>query len=304
LNVFISFVDAHLNQNIDSADNDVNFQRELEAWVLDSSLGNKTEAAKRIARAHSKKKDDLDLSGLNLSTLPDIIRTLRLKTLYLMMNQFETFPEIITAFPDLEHLFLNRNQLLALSENIGKLSKLQTLNLSENQLTVLPESVGNLKELISLHLEKNAIRQLPFDLENFPNLLELQIAQNQIRALPKGFKNKLAEREGNLYGIDLTFNPLELHPSDFESINGEKLIVLSSDQMQSLLNEIEERSPGFARQVIQKEPHLQQMLGKIPVAEREKSDVEKLASLTDRSSGEIITKNILEKCALLKSRNS
>ena len=81
-----------------------------------------TEAEERIEAARKSSARELDLSGLDLTALPEAIGNL-------------------TA---LQQLDLGGNQLTALPEAIGNLTALFSLNAAYNQLTALPEAIGNL----------------------------------------------------------------------------------------------------------------------------------------------------------------
>ena len=84
----------------------------------------------RIEEARKNGAQELNLSNLKLSTLP----------------------EAISQLTQLQVLNLSRNQLSTLPEAIGQLTQLRELNLSRNQLSTLPEAIGQLTQLWDLNL--------------------------------------------------------------------------------------------------------------------------------------------------------
>lgn len=87
-----------------------------------------SEAEKRIATALSKGAIQLDLSRLQLTTLPKSLGRLT----------------------QLRRLFVWGNQLTTLPEALGKLTQLQHFDASFNQLTVLPETLSQLRACLKL----------------------------------------------------------------------------------------------------------------------------------------------------------
>ena len=80
------------------------------------------EAQHRIEQAKRQKSFSLDLSGLNLTTVPEGLKQL----------------------PTLQRLILSNNQFTVLSTLLSQLTSLRALYVHNNQLTVLPEWVGQL----------------------------------------------------------------------------------------------------------------------------------------------------------------
>ena len=98
----------------------------LDTWETD---GNKTEAVDRIVKCYLSNDDSLDLSELQLTSLPDSFGN---------------------HFLQLEKLCLSGNNLIALPDWFGNLSKLKYLLLGANNLRALPDSFGNLERLEDL----------------------------------------------------------------------------------------------------------------------------------------------------------
>ncbi len=82
------------------------------------------EALARIEQAKKEKSTTLDLSGLELTTLPDQLFDL----------------------VHLKELNLSGNNLTGIPPHISRLEALEVLKLWENQITGLPEEIGTLSQ--------------------------------------------------------------------------------------------------------------------------------------------------------------
>ena len=148
-----------------------------------------------IAAAHRYRATKLDLSGQNLTELPDSIEELdllveldlrnliNLKRLYINSCQLEYLPISVSNLSKLSQLYLAQNKLTSLPEEIGNLTRLNKLYVSNNQLKTLPESIGQLSRLKYLDLSENQISELPQSLKGLTNLLNLRIDGNPIEDL-------------------------------------------------------------------------------------------------------------------------
>ena len=158
-------------------------QASLDIWVgLDIS---RRIAADRILTCYDRKGIYLDLSQLNLTTLPEEIGLLtNLTRLRLRKNQLTELPAEIGCLTNLTGLSLAVNQLRALPAEIGRLTHLITLNLSQNQLTALPAEIGRLTNLTILNLSQNQLTALPAEIGLLTNLNRLSLDWNQLTAFP------------------------------------------------------------------------------------------------------------------------
>jgi len=93
------------------------------------------EAERKIAEAIRSHETSLDLSG----------------------NELTTLPESLGRLSQLTYLDLSGNELTTLPKSLGQLSQLTSLDLSRNELTTLPESLGKLTQLTSLDLLNNPL---------------------------------------------------------------------------------------------------------------------------------------------------
>ena len=166
--------------NISSLSSESLFELQLENWVLETPDSDefltRIVAKKRILTAELT----LDLSNLNLTSIPECISKLSaLRDLNLYNNLLTYIPDSLANLSSLTTLDLSNNQLTAIPALLGNLSELIFLNLSRNQLTAIPDSLGNLPALIYLELRHNQLTAIPNSFQNFRNLeLTLDVSNN------------------------------------------------------------------------------------------------------------------------------
>ncbi|MEM6590625.1 MAG: COR domain-containing protein [Cyanobacteria bacterium P01_C01_bin.73] len=137
-----------------------------------------------IAEALESEAIGLDLSGMELTELPEVLGQLtQLQSLDLSHNQLTVLPEWLGQLTQLQSLILSNNRLTALPEWLGYLTQLRSLDLSGNQLTALPESLGQLTQLQSLILSNNRLTVLPEWLGQLTQLQSLNLYGNQLTDL-------------------------------------------------------------------------------------------------------------------------
>lgn len=165
-----------------------------------------------IAAAHRDRATKLDLSGQNLTELPESVCEIdSLLELDLRNNQLIALSDTITNLKNLIYLNLKSNCLLELPESIGELTRLWYLNIDRNPLIKLPESIGNLVKLTKLSLRKTTrtsdIRKLPASIGNLVNLKELYLSGCQLTEIPDSIWNLTKLELLNLHGNKLTSLP-------------------------------------------------------------------------------------------------
>jgi len=168
-------------------------------------------AEDRIATARRNNDDRLDLSYLDLTTLPESLGQLTtLTALNLRSNGLSVLPEWLGQLTNLTALNLSNNRLSVLPEWLGQLTNLTNLtnlDLSDNRLSVLPEWLGQLTNLTTLNLSDNKLSVLPEWLGQLTNLTRLDLRSNGLSVLPE-WLGQLT----NLTALDLDENGLSVLP--------------------------------------------------------------------------------------------
>ncbi|MCH7878867.1 MAG: YdcF family protein, partial [candidate division Zixibacteria bacterium] len=169
---------------------------------------NMREALRRIAKAKKSNSESLDLSRLNLTSIPHECWELsNLIHLYIYDNYLTEIPPEIGKLTNLTLLSIGGNQLTQLPPEIGKLSNLTGLYNRDNQLTEFPSEIGKLSNLTTLYAFGNQLTELPPEIGKLSNLTRLDISGNQLAELPREIV-KLS----NLTKLHLHGNPLKLPP--------------------------------------------------------------------------------------------
>jgi len=188
------------------------------------------EVERRIQHALLTKAIVLNLSGLNLTTLPESLGNLsNLTYLGLSRNQLTTVPESLGNLSNLTRLYLDQNQLTTVPESLGNLSNLTLLHLDQNQLTTVPESLGNLSNLTELFLSQNRLTTIPESLGNLSKLTQLSLYQNQLTTLPDSL--------GNLSNLTLLYlyqNQLTTLPESLGNLSKLTELYLHQNQLTTI----------------------------------------------------------------------
>jgi hypothetical protein len=175
----------------------------------DPEYNYRKKAQKRILECYHKKESYLNLSHLQLSSLPKCIsRFTHLQALNLSCNQLNILPTWVSDLTKLKNLDLSQNELNTLPKEIGNLTNLKILNLDNNQLNTLTEEISNLTHLEFLSLVENQLRTLPEEIKHLTELKELYLSRNQLSTLPEGISNF-----DNLEEIYLDNNEITTLPS-------------------------------------------------------------------------------------------
>ncbi len=133
----------------------------------------------------SESLEVLDLSGNQLSELPDSIRSLKkLKILFFAANHFKVFPKILRELPELSMVGFKSNRLVKVPENVFP-PKLRWLILTDNKIESLPKSIGDCHLLQKCALAGNRLQELPAEMASCKNLELLRVSANQLNSIPK-----------------------------------------------------------------------------------------------------------------------
>ena len=101
---------------------------------------------------------DLDLHGLNLSSLPKCLgQLITLQSLNLQGNALTAVPQEIRSLRALTNLNLSGNQIREIPDWVPELVVLTTLDFSKNLLTAVPPTVLAMPTLTNLNLKGNKI---------------------------------------------------------------------------------------------------------------------------------------------------
>jgi internalin A len=172
----------------------------------------------------------LDLSGKELSTLPEYVTTLtHLKVLSLSNNQLSTLPSSISALTKLNVLYLAVNQLSTLPASISTLTNLKELDLAYNKVSTLPSSISTLTNLKELNLRYNQLSTLPSSISALANLNWLDLENNQLSTLPSSISTLT-----NLTELVLYDNQLTTLPSSISTLTNLKMLYLDNNQLSTL----------------------------------------------------------------------
>jgi internalin A len=184
----------------------------------------------RIKTARETEAKSLDLSGMDLTELPEEIRLLtNLEALNLFNNKLTSLPDSIRQLNQLQLLFLNDNHLTSLPESIGEFCQLQQLEVNNNELTSLTNSIGQLNHLKILYLGKNQLTSLPDSIGELNQLQKIILNDNKLTYLPDsiGKLNQLQE-------LDLRSNQLTTIPDSIGQLSQLQTLELSQNRLTSL----------------------------------------------------------------------
>lgn len=173
---------------------------------------------------------EIDLSGLNLTSLPAYIGTLRrAQIINLSHNTLTAIPHNIFALPHLTELDLSNNELLALPDQLPGNPKLVQFNLSHNRLEHLPNWLLSCETLTSLNISYNQIACWDF------NNMGIHIRRLNLRG---NCIAMLYTSQNTLFGLeelDLSHNLIKHLADDFfPMLTGIRRLELDNNQLQQL----------------------------------------------------------------------
>ena len=182
-------------------------EKSLQGWLNEAGPEERTSrqaAVDRISACVEKGHKHLELNGLDLTSLPEMIGEIRwLNVLECRGNQLTDLPDSIGRLSRLRELDCDQNQFRTLPPCICDpgLSRLNILLLSRNQLESLPDNMESLKRLEVLDCYKNKLTEFPPGILTNTNLANVFLGRNQISTLPTG----LGEMQ-NLEQLNLAYN--------------------------------------------------------------------------------------------------
>ena len=196
------------------------------------SFAGEAAAASQIDEAIRKKATHLDLSYLELTSLPDTPGDLtNLTAIHLGGNRLTVLPDWLGQLTNLTWLSLGGNRLTVLPDWLGQLTNLTWLSLGGNRLTALPDWLGQLTNLTTLHLGGNQLSELPDWLGQLTNLTILGLGGNRLSELPDSMGQLT-----NLTWIHLGGNPLRMLPDSLRQLTNLTWLSIGSSQLRVLPN--------------------------------------------------------------------
>src|ERR1035437_9648884 len=188
------------------------------------------EAAARIEWAQRFNVRELDLSGWNLTTIPDSIAQLtQLQQLYLKNSRITDIPDSLGELAQLRGLNLSDNQITAIPSFLVELGDLQSLRLSGNRITAIPDSLGELAQLRGLNLSDNQITAIPSFLVELGDLQSLRLSGNRITAIPDSLS-----RLARLRALCLSSNQITEIPDSLTRLSQLRTLDLSDNRITAI----------------------------------------------------------------------
>lgn len=222
-----------------------------------SVMGRYKEVSKRVIECKSSGGFELNLSELDLSSIPDEVWDLRwLQSLNLLYNRISSIPEEIGRLKRLKLLGMSFNRISSIPECIMKAKNLETLYMSNNRLSSIPAMISELKELKKLNLSGNMIESIPGEMGELNSLQDLNLSGNSITSIPEGIaglgslkklnlsNNRLSsipEEIGelkNLYELNLNGNNIIYTPEQMGRLKKLYRLDLSNNRLKSVPEEV------------------------------------------------------------------
>ncbi|KAF1480350.1 Leucine-rich repeat-containing protein 40, partial [Megadyptes antipodes antipodes] len=178
----------------------------------------------------ARKSGQLNLSGRNLSEVPEHVWRINLDTPE-EAHQNLSFGAADRWWEqtDLTKLILASNKLQCLSEDVKLLPALTVLDVHDNQLTSLPSALGQLENLQKLDVSHNKLKSIPEELMQLSHLKSLLLHHNELSHLPDGFGQLV-----NLEELDLSNNHLTDIPTSFALLINLVRLNLACNQLRNL----------------------------------------------------------------------
>src|SRR5581483_8785701 len=205
----------------------------LDQW---QSEGNIQEAKNRIINCWRHQWKKLDLSGLNLSSLPPCIKHFtQLTELDCHNNQLSILPKDIGELVNLNSLDFFHNNLKSLPKEIGRLTKINSFYIGGNQLESLPDEICNFVEMRLLSCCGNKLKFLPQNIGTLAKLRDLYCSNNELLALPRSI--------GDLFHLEVLYcpnNQLIYLPEEIAKLNSLQTIDISDNHFPSVPKELKD----------------------------------------------------------------
>lgn len=128
-------------------------------------------AIERILKAKREHSKSIDLSGLSLTEIPDILQELQwLQRINISSNSLSALPVWITEFSELQVLDARHNYITILPSGLLKMKSIEKLYFRYNELIEIDEGVSDLPNLNHLNIANNKVTRLQASLFRIPHL--------------------------------------------------------------------------------------------------------------------------------------
>lgn len=156
---------------------------------------NKYEVEILIEKALKQKWKKLNLSGQQITTIPNEITELTyLQQLDLSSNNIKNVPNGISKLKNLQILNLSNNQIFAFPKEIAALHNLQILDLGNNKIRSIPAEISKMKNLEILYARNNQIEDISDKIKELTELRIFDAPNNRVIVFP-GAITKLVSLE-------------------------------------------------------------------------------------------------------------
>jgi hypothetical protein len=162
-----------------AVDGDVLLAEMIAAGSTGAALALGSPAHAKDLLAEHTAKHELDLSQLDLATLPDTIDLAPkdVSRLVLSHNRIREISPSLAKLPKLRQLFLDYNGMRAIPKTVFELASLESLALNDNELASVPDAIGDLASLRELWLSDNPLHELPRALTRLSKLRFLHLGE-------------------------------------------------------------------------------------------------------------------------------
>nr|CAG4719658.1 unnamed protein product [Naegleria fowleri] len=149
----------------------------------------RSQVHKLIDECIRNKSSTLDLSGLDLDTIPyAAIECKHVTSLRLANNNLATLPSWFSeTFKNVTDLDLHGNQLYELPFDLAQLP-LRKINICENKFEFIPQQIVEMKSIEKMDLSGNVLLSLPTTIRHLEKIEELNISGNCLMTLPEDMK--------------------------------------------------------------------------------------------------------------------
>ncbi|MGB1249638.1 MAG: COR domain-containing protein [Candidatus Promineifilaceae bacterium] len=192
------------------------------------------EAKRRIEEVRQNGGTVLDLSHLELETVPDELWALSSLTRLVFRNtQLNSMPSKLGNLSSLKELDLRDTQLSSVPPELGDLSSLTMLDLRNTELKSVPPELGNLSSLTWFYLSNTQLNSVPSELCNLSSLKVLSLSRTKLNSVPPELGNL-----SSLMVLDLRNTELNSVPPELGNLSSLTRLDLSNTKLSSIPSEL------------------------------------------------------------------